>query len=147
MPITLRAVLTAFVLMPLAFAGAQASETHKLALQISDSDPAKMNAVLNVAANVSKYYSEKGDEVDIQIVAFNAGLNMLREDKSPVLTRLKSFKQGMPNVAFIACENTLDTMTRNEGKEPPLVDNAKRVTAGVVTLMELDKQGWTIVRP
>ena len=146
MPISLRAVLTALVLMPLAFA-AQASETHKLALQISDSDPAKMNAVLNVAANVSKYYSEKGDEVDIQIIAFNAGLNMLREDKSPVLTRLKSFKQGMPNVAFIACENTLDTMTRNEGKEPPLVDNAKRVTAGVVTLMELDKQGWTIVRP
>ena len=74
-------------------------EKHRLALQISDNDPAKMNAVLNVAANVSKYYSDKGDEVEIEIVAFNAGLNMLREDKSPVLTRLKSFKQGMPNVS------------------------------------------------
>ena len=60
-------------------------EKHRLALQISDNDPAKMNAVLNVAANVSKYYSDKGDEVEIQIVAFNAGLNMLRQDKSPVL--------------------------------------------------------------
>jgi intracellular sulfur oxidation DsrE/DsrF family protein len=116
-------------------------------LQISDNDPVKMNAVLNVAANVSKYYADKGDEVEIQIVAFNAGLNMLRQDKSPVLDRLKSFKQGMPNVAFMACENTLDAMTRTEGKEPPLVENSTRVPAGVVTLIELGEKGWTIVRP
>jgi intracellular sulfur oxidation DsrE/DsrF family protein len=72
---------------------------------------------------------------------------MLRQDKSPVLTRLQSFKQGMPNVAFKACENTLEAMTRKEGKEPPLVENAERVKAGVVTLIELGEQGWTIVRP
>jgi len=146
---TLRALFAALLLLALPFAlplAAQAAE-HKLALQISDNDPVKMNAVLNVAANVSKYYSEKGDEVEIQIVAFNAGLTMLRADKSPVLDRLKSFKQGMPNVSFMACENTLDSWTRTEGKEPPLVDNAKRVTAGVVTLIELAEKGWTIVRP
>ncbi len=97
--LALRALFAAFLLLPLAFAPANAMEKHKLALQISDASPEKMNAVLNVAANVSKYYSDKGDEVEIEIVAFNAGLNMLRADKSPVLERLKSFKQGMPNVA------------------------------------------------
>jgi hypothetical protein len=142
-----RALFAALVLLPLAFASAQAAEPHRLALQISDEDPGKMNAVLNVAANVSKYYSDKGEEVEIQIVAFNAGLNMLRADKSPVLTRLKSFKEGMPNVAFIACQNTLDSMARHEGKKPPLVDNAELVPAGVVTLIELQEKGWTIVRP
>jgi uncharacterized protein len=143
----LRIIFAALLFVPLAFAPASAMEKHRLALQISDSDAAKMNAVLNVAANVSKYYSDKGDEVEIQIVAFNAGLNMLRADKSPVLDRLKSFKQGMQNVSFMACENTLAAMTRHEGKEPPLVDNAKRVPAGVVTLMELGEKGWTIIRP
>lgn len=143
----LRALFAALVLLPLAFAAAKAGEPHRLALQISDDDPAKMNAVLNVAANVSKYYSDKAEEIEIQIVAFNAGLNMLRTDKSPVLTRLKSFKQGMPNVSFKACQNTIDAMARNEGKEPPIVDNVERVTAGVVTLIELGEKGWTIVRP
>jgi len=143
----LRAIFVALVLMPLAFAAANAGERHKLALQISDNDPDKMNAVLNVAANVSKYYSDKGEEVDIQIVAFNAGLHMLLEDTSPVKPRLKSFKQGMPNVSFMACENTLESMARKEGKEPALVDNAERVKAGVVTLIELGEKGWTIVRP
>jgi uncharacterized protein len=144
----LRTLVIALVsLLSVALAPAGAIEKHRLALQISDDDATKMNAVLNVAANVSKYYSDKGEEIEIQVIAFNAGLNMLRVDKSPVLTRLKSFKQGMPNVWFKACENTLEAMTRNEGKEPPLVDNAERVKAGVVTLIELGEQGWTIVRP
>ncbi len=143
----LRSLFAALLLLPLVCAQAGAVEKHKLALQISDNDPAKMNAVLNVAANVSKYYSDKGEEIDIQIVAFNAGLHMLREDTSPVKPRLKSFKQGMPNVSFMACENTLEAMTRTEGKEPPLVENAERVKAGVVTLIELSEKGWTIVRP
>jgi intracellular sulfur oxidation DsrE/DsrF family protein len=146
MSMIVRAFFAAFLLLPLA-AGFASAATHKLAIQISDNSPQKMNTVLNVAANVSKYYSEKGDEVEIQIVAFNAGLNMLREDKSPVLTRLKSFKQGMPNVSFIACQNTLDSMARKEGKVPTLVDNATLVPAGVVTLIELNEKGWTIVRP
>ncbi len=146
MSILLRALVAA-VLLPLAFASANAGEPHRLALQISDNDPVKMNAVLNVAANVSKYYSDKGDEIDIQIVAFNAGLHMLRDDTSPVKPRLQSFKQGMPNVSFMACENTLAAMTKTEGKEPPLVENATRVPAGVVTLIELGEKGWTIVRP
>ena len=143
----MRALLAALLFVPLAFVPAGAMEKHRLALQISDNDPAKMNAVLNVAANVSKYYSDKGDEIEVQVVAFNAGLNMLRADKSPVLERLKSFKQSMPNVSFDACENTLEAMTRAEGKEPPLVENATRVKAGVVTLIELGEKGWTIVRP
>jgi len=145
----LRALFAALLLLPLALAsaGAGAGEKHRLALQISDNDADKMNAVLNVAANVSKFYSDKGEEIEIQIVAFNAGLHMLRDDTSPVKPRLKSFKQGMPNVSFMACENTLESMARKEGKEPPLVDNAERVKAGVVTLIELGEKGWTIVRP
>ncbi len=143
----LRTLFAALLLVPLAFVQASAGEKHKLALQISDNDPDKMNAVLNVAANVSKYYSDKGEEVDIQIVAFNAGLNMLLADTSPVKPRLKSFKESMPNVSFMACENTLEAMTRKAGKEPALVDNAERVKAGVVTLIELGEKGWTIVRP
>lgn len=124
-----------------------ADGVHRLALQISDNDKVKMNTVLNVAANVSRHYSEMGQEVEIEIVAFNAGLHMLREDTSPVRKRISSFSQSMPNVIFQACGNTIDGMTRKEGKKPPLMAAAHRVPAGVVRLIELNEQGWTIVRP
>lgn len=140
--IAIAAVLLAWAVTP-----SLAGEPVKLALQISDNDATKMNAVLNVAANVSKHYADKGEEVQIEIVAFNAGLHMLRDDTSPVKPRLKSFKQGMQNVSFRACENTLQSMTKAEGKAPALVDNVELVPAGVVTLIELAGKGYTIVRP
>ena len=126
---------------------ALAEGPHRLALQISDNDPDKMNAVLNVAANVSKYYSDKGEEIEIQIVAFNQGLHMLREDTSPVKPRLSGFTKSMPNVSFKACQNTIDGMSKRENKDIPIVANAEHVPAGVVTLIELGEKGWIIVRP
>jgi len=109
-----------------------------------------MTAVLNVAANVARHYSSGGEEVEIRIVAFNAGLNMLRKDRSPVLARLKSISESLPNVSFEACGNTRDTMARNENRKPediPLYPEARIVQAGVVSLIELNEKGWTIVRP
>ena len=106
-----------------------------------------MNTVLNVASNVSRHYSEIGEEVEIRIMAFNAGLHMLRQDTSPVQERLTSFDQSMPNVSFHACGNTIAGMSRKEGNEPPIVSNAEVVPAGVVTLMELNEEGWTVIRP
>ncbi|CTQ52449.1 hypothetical protein LP7551_00967 [Roseibium album] len=120
---------------------------HKLALQISDNNPQKMNTVLNVAANVTRHYEGLGKTVDIRIVAFNAGLHMLRQDTSPVLDRLKSFGDSMPNVTFAACGNTISGMTKKEGKEPPIVTIAEHVPAGVVGLMTLNEAGWSVIRP
>ena len=140
----LAAALVSLTLATGAFAG---DGMHHLALQISDDDPQKMNTVLNVASNVARYYSGIGEEVEIRVVAFNAGLHMLREDTSPVLDSLKSFEQSMPNVSFAACENTREAMAKKEGKEIPLVKMAENVPAGVVDLIALDEAGWTIVRP
>jgi len=127
-----------------------ADKAHRLALQVSDDSPDKMNAVLNVAANTARYYSGIGADVEIRVVAFNAGLNMLRADRSPVLARLKAISESMPNVDFDACSNTRDNMARNEGKKPdeiPIWTGARLVPSGVVTLIELSEKGWTIVRP
>ncbi len=116
------------------------AETHRLALQVTDNDPDKMNAALNVAQNVSTYYSSKGQEVEIQIVAFNAGLHMLRDDTSPVKPRLKSFSESMHNVTFKACQNTLENMSKREGKTPTIVTNAELVPSGAVTLINCPKK-------
>ena len=51
------------------------AERHVI-LQISDADPSKYTAVLDIANNLIKYY--KGPEyIDIEIIAFGAGVHML----------------------------------------------------------------------
>ena len=128
------------------------AKAHRLAIHVDDNDPAKMNLALNNAQNVTQYYTGKGEEVEIEIVAYGPGLHMLRADTSPqqVKGRLKSFSESMPNVSFAACENTRQNMARAEGKKPadiPLVQNAKPVPSGVVRLIELQELGWSYVKP
>ena len=53
----------------------------------------------------------------------------------------------MPNVTFAACQNTIDSMAKKEGKEIPVVAMADHVPAGVVELIKLNEEGWTIIRP
>lgn len=136
-----------FAVALLAMPSIAGAADHKLVLQISDNDPQKMNTVLNVAANVSRLYSEKGEEVDIKVVAFNAGLHMLRPDTSPVSERISNFSASMPNVAFQACNNTREAMAKKSGKDVPIFEFAEVVPAGVVSIIELNEQGYTIVRP
>lgn len=122
-------------------------KVHHVAIQVSVNDPAVMNLALNNAANVAQDYSAKGEEAEVEIVAYGPGLHMLRDDTSPVKARVKSIGESMHNVVFTACGNTREAMQKAEGKEIPLVSRAKVVPAGVVRLMELQEQGWSYVRP
>lgn len=123
------------------------AKAHRVAIHVDQNDPAVMNLALNNAVNVIQHYSAAGEEVEIEIVAYGPGLHMLRDDTSPVKARIKSISQSMPSVAFTACGNTSDAMKKSEGKEIPLVSQAKVVPAGVVRLMELQEKGWSYVKP
>ncbi|MCB8837195.1 DsrE family protein [Aurantimonas sp. VKM B-3413] len=127
--------------------GELAFAEHKLALQVSDNDEAAMRSALDIAANVSRFYSDKAEGVDIRIVVYGPGMAMLRPDRSPVMERLAAFDQSMPNVRFAACGNTLDTLEHKEGKRPQIVPYAEVVPAGVAELMRLHEDGYTIVKP
>lgn len=141
------ALATALAATPSRIRAQDGFADHYLALYVTDNDPEKMNSALSIATNVTKFYSEKGEILEVEIIAFAAGLHMLREDTSPVAERLQSFAASMPNVQFVACGNTIDTMTRIEGEEPPIFEFSGRVVAGVARLMELDEAGYTIVKP
>ena len=120
---------------------------HKLALQISDRSEAAMRSALDIAANISRDYSEKAEGVAIEIVVYGPGMDMLRPDRSPVLERLEAFSQSMPNVRFAACGNTLDTLETKEGHRPAIVPYARVVQAGVAELIRLHEDGYAIVKP
>lgn len=130
-----------------AFAGQAGDGTKRLAIQISDNDPATFTKALNVATNFARGMSESGDFYEVEIVTFNAGLHMLRTDTSPIMDRINSISSSIPEIKFSACGNTIAGMTKKEGNAPPITEHAAVVKAGVVRLMELDDQGYYVIRP
>ena len=128
---------------------AENAKTHRIAFQIDQNDPALMNLLLNNVSNILEYYHHKGEQAEVEVVAYGPGLNMLRDDKSPVKDRLKSIQSGSfpSKVAYSACGNTMKGMEKKEGHPIAIVPEAKVVVAGVVRLTELQEAGWTYIRP
>ncbi len=123
------------------------TEPHRVVIQVTQNDPGVMNMALNNAENLIKYYEEKGEKVEVEFVAYGAGLHMLRGDTSPVKDRLATMQGKLKNVTFSGCENTMGAHSKQENKEITLVPEARIVRAGIARVVELQEQGWTYVRP
>ena len=124
-----------------------AKKAHRVVLQVNSDDAAMMTLALNNATNIEQYYKELGEPVQIEIVAFGAGLHMLRDDTSPVKDRIKAIAEKSSSISFKACGNTEEKMDKAENKKIPLISQATVVKSGVVRIIELQEQGWTYVRP
>jgi len=144
-------VATALLFLMILAAPAPAADTkpHRLLIQVDQDDPVVMNLALNNATNVIEFYRARNEPVDVDIVTYGPGLNMLRADTSPVQERIKRFKEmAFPGkIQFSACNVTKQGMEKREGHAIDLVSDATSVPSGVVHLMELQEEGWSYVRP
>ena len=130
-----------------AFAGE--GKAHHVSFHVDQNDPDVMNQTLNNATNVIEYYRGRNEDVDVDIVTYGPGLNMLRADTSPVADRIKHLKDMVfpGKIQFSACNVTKTAMEKREGHAISVVPEATMVASGVVHLMELQEQGWSYVRP
>jgi intracellular sulfur oxidation DsrE/DsrF family protein len=146
-----RNIALAFLLSFAVAASAFAAEgkSHRVAFHVDQNDPEVMNQTLNNVGNVIDYYRARNEEVDVDIVAYGPGLNMLRADTSPVVERIKRLKDMVfpGKIQFSACNITKTAMEKREGHAVAIVPEATVVPSGVVHLMELQEQGFSYVRP
>jgi len=144
------AIAAFFMSMAITSSGFAAdAKSHRVAIQVNQNDPAVMNLALNNATNIMEDYKAKGETVEIQIVTYGPGLNMLRDDTSPVKDRLKQIKDASfpSKITYAACNNTKQGMEKREGKSITIVPEAELVPSGAVTLIELQEKGWSYLKP
>jgi intracellular sulfur oxidation DsrE/DsrF family protein len=116
-----------------------ADARQKVIFQVSDNDPAKWNLALNNVRNIQQDLGK--DNVEIEVVTYGPGLNMLKLE-SPVSVRVgEALGQG---VKIMACENT---MTNTKTTKADMLPNIGYVKAGVVELMVKQQQGYSYIRP
>jgi uncharacterized protein len=145
--------LVAIALLSIVFAShglaAEEKKPHHVAFHVDQNDPDVMNQTLNNATNVIEYYRARNEDVDVDIVTYGPGLNMLRADTSPVQDRIKQLKDMVfpGKIQFSACNVTKTGMEKREGKAISIVPGASIVASGVVHLMELQEKGWSYIRP
>lgn len=111
----------------------------RVVIQVSDNDPAKWNLALNNAQNLQQALGK--DKVQVEIVAYGPGLNMLKAN-SKVAGRVNGALDQ--SVDIVACGNTMKKMkvTKND-----LIAGSRVVEGGVIEISERQQQGWTYIRP
>lgn len=138
----LSTALSALLIAPISGAHAQtpaAERPHKVVFQVSDADPAKWNLTLNNARNVLQDLG--ADKVAIEIVAYGPGINMLKMDSVAGARITEAMGAG---VSVVACENT---MTALKIPRDAMLAKIGYVGAGVVQLMQRQKEGYSYIRP
>ena len=116
-----------------------AADKSKLVIQVSENDPATWNLALNNAKNIQKDVGK--DNVELEIVAFGPGINMLKVESEAAARVNEAVDSG---VKVMACQNTMRSQKLN--KEDM---NAKigYVPSGVVEIMQRQQQGYAYLRP
>lgn len=112
---------------------------QKVMIQVSDNDEAKWNLALNNAKNLQTALGK--EKVDIEIVAYGPGIHMLKAE-STVGNRVAD--AGTTGIKVVACENT---MKAQKLKAEDMLSGIGYVAAGVVEIMERQRQGWAYIRP
>ncbi|MBI5898419.1 MAG: DsrE family protein [Rhodocyclales bacterium] len=123
---------------PLPAASAEPAKARVI-FQVSDADPAKWNLAFNNIKNVQADLGKDGTEVEI--VAYGPGIGMLKAD-SLVANRVADAMAA--GVKVMACENT---MTNQKIKREDMMEKIGYVKAGVVELMQKQREGWAYIRP
>lgn len=135
-----RTIVTTFCVFGfLSLSTVHAADKSSVVIQISENNPAIWNLALNNAKNIQEELGK--DNVNIELVAYGPGINMLKFD-SEAAPRMKEASEN--GVALLACGNT---MKKQKLTEKDLDSHVKVVKAGVVEIMEKQKAGWAYIKP
>ena len=118
---------------------AQAQPMKNRALfQVTDNDPARWTLILNNMQNLREGVG--GEPVEIELVAYGPGINMLKSDSSVKQRIAEALKSG---VKVNACQNTMNGMKLTT---PDMLPEIGYVPSGVVEVMRKQQQGWAYIR-
>lgn len=107
-------------------ANAATPDRARIVLQVSDDDPKKWNLALNNARNAQQDLGGPKN-VDIEIVAYGPGINMLKMDAVTANRVSDAIKTG---ISIVACENTMGAQKIDKAEMNPSISY---VPAGVIS--------------
>ncbi len=123
----------------------QQSAANRFILHIDSDKPEHMAAVLDYADQILDSARQEGVQAELEIVANNYGLNLLREGFTPYRERIDALAAKHANLTFIACGQAVARYER-EGKQIRLVKEAKMVPSAIGEVVSKMKEGWTYIR-
>jgi len=120
--------------------------TRKIVLHIDSSDLQIVNAALNEADQLLATYRKAGTPIKLDIITNKAGINILRPDVSPYITRIKELIDNNDEVGIYACNRSIAKALKREGAEIKLMPGVIRNKSARELIPQRLEKGWVYIK-
>ena len=124
-----------------------APKLHKLVLQVSDKDKVRYDLAIGNALAAKRYFTGRGEQVQIEIVAYGRGITMFRADTSPVKEALENLRREVPGIVLEMDANARVLAERRDGHEIMPLPGVQVIPAAIATIIQRQEEGYSYVRP
>ncbi len=118
-----------------------ATEPTRILIHLDSSRSEQMDAALDLA----EAYLAKVGNAQVEVIANNRGLDLLRARTTPYAVRIADIKLHHQRVAFIACGQTIARLSGG-GEDVALIPEAAVTRTAIEHVASRVQQGWTYLK-
>lgn len=121
-----------------------AADHRKIILHVDSAEPVKLKALLD---NVDLLLAQQSKDkpVQLEVIANNYGVNLLRTDVTPYAARIEALTRQHANIRFVACGQTIHRLTA-EGIKVDLLPQARIAPTAIGQIVYRLQHGWTYIK-
>jgi len=134
----------ATLLRPVSLAGIK-PDTRKIVLHVDSDQPVKLKTLLDDVDYLLQHQTAEGQPVQVEVIANNDGLDLLRSDVTPYAARIDKLARQHTNISFIACGQTVRRLTK-EGVKVELLPQAQVAPTAIGQIINRLQHGWTYIK-
>lgn len=120
-------------------------DTRKIVLHVDSAEPVKLKTLLDDVDYLLARQVSHGKPVQVEVIANNYGVNLLRADVSPYAARIEALTRQHANISFIACGQTMRRLT-GEGVKVELLPQARVAPTAIGQIINRLQHGWTYIK-
>jgi intracellular sulfur oxidation DsrE/DsrF family protein len=121
-------------------------EETRIVFHVTQADPEIAGELLDEIENMLQVYAADHRPLRVEVVTHSDGLDLLRRSLTRHESRIHRLAQAFDNLAFVACQNTIDRLRVERGIEVDLVPEAEVIESGVNHVVQRQRQGWAYIR-
>jgi len=121
------------------------TDTRKIVLHIDSDHPVKLQTLLDDVDYLLQHQKAIGHPVQIEVIANNYGLDLLRTDVTPYAARIERLARQHANISFVACGQTMRRLGQ-EGVKVKLLPETRVAPTAIGEIINRLQHGWTYIK-
>ncbi|MEO6147445.1 MAG: hypothetical protein ABIT70_10435 [Sulfuriferula sp.] len=130
--------------LPISLSGLK-TDTRKIVLHIDSDQPVKVQTLLDDVDYLLQHQKVMGQPVQIEVIANNYGLDLLRADVTPYAARIEKLARQHANISFVACGQTMRRLDL-EGVKVKLLPETRVAPTAIGEIINRLQHGWTYIK-